>query len=77
MNLPSIDLQNIADNLITGIAYAWIMWVTTKTLKNSKDLDGAHRNIRKLGHVFTSFRKNNPTDTVEARNPKNVRNGDK
>ena len=72
--IPSLDLQKIADNLVVAFLGGWWTWVTFGILRAKRDLNGAHRNIRKLANVISSSSKNRISDPMATRNKEDVRN---
>jgi hypothetical protein len=73
----TLDLTNIADNLVASFIGGWWTWVTFGFLRTKKDLDAAHKKLRSLENVVASNAKNNSTDPVETGNSQDVRDDSK
>lgn len=50
----SLDLTNIADNLVASFIGGWWTWVTFGFLRTKKDLDAAHKKLRSLENVVAN-----------------------
>ena len=63
----TLDLTNIADNLVASFIGGWWTWVTFGFPRTKKDLDAAHKKLRSLENVVantsTSMGSDSNTDT--------------
>ena len=50
----TLDLTNIADNLVASFIGGWWTWVTFGFLRTKKDLDAAHKKLRSLENVVAN-----------------------
>lgn len=48
-----IDLEKIVNGLVASFIGGWWSWVTFNLLKARRDIDAAHRNIRKVSDART------------------------
>ena len=73
----TLDLTNIADNLVASFIGGWWTWVTFGFLRTKKDLDAAHKKLRSLENVVTSITTHHSADPVETGNSQDVRDDSK